>query len=392
MSSKIYYSQADPRWANYPYPSPSLPNATIKSGGCGPTCGAMIISSSGKELIYPNSMGDISRQNGFRVSGGTSWDFFKFLGDRWQIETKQIRTSFEAHQACKEGYFVVINVGSGLWTTGGHYILAVGASDTEIEIYDPYLYQGKFDRYGRKGKVRQEGNSCWVEINTFKQYSNAQRFLGFKLDTQEPPIVVDPQIKYVNTNGATLNVRDNPNGKVIGSLTRGTQVLVYEERDGWSRIGDNSWVSSQYLSDTKPQDTSKEKTGFVKTSGGKLNIRKSPSVLGKVVGSLNNGDKVTVYEEKNNWSRIGYNQWVSSSYLVDKNDIPSKSYPQTTVGQTRRMKAKGIIYENPNLTGNKYTYNALTELKILQNISSTVDKVYVTKTGRVGYIKKSLYK
>lgn len=66
--SKVYYNQADPRWANHPYTCDvdGYRDKTIKSSGCGVTCGAMIISSC-KETIYPDAMGDIAMANGYRV-------------------------------------------------------------------------------------------------------------------------------------------------------------------------------------------------------------------------------------------------------------------------------------------------------------------------------------
>lgn len=56
MNKKVYYNQADNRWANHKYPSQELPNATIKSGGCGATSSAMIISSLTDKIIYPDSL------------------------------------------------------------------------------------------------------------------------------------------------------------------------------------------------------------------------------------------------------------------------------------------------------------------------------------------------
>lgn len=44
-----------------------------------------------------------------------------------------------------------------------------------------------------------------------------------------------------------LNVRNAPNGAKIGGLANGTKVTVYETSNGWSRIGNGKWVSSQYL-------------------------------------------------------------------------------------------------------------------------------------------------
>lgn len=53
---------------------------------------------------------------------------------------------------------------------------------------------------------------------------------------------------------------------------------------------------------------------------GYLNIRNAPN--GSVVGKVENGDMVTVYEEivssSKYWSRIGPDMWVSSDYLVTK--------------------------------------------------------------------------
>lgn len=108
--SKTYYNQADPRWANHPYTAPSYPNATVKSAGCGPTCGAMVISSC-REIIYPDAMCDLSKANGFRVDGGTSDAFFPFICDRWGLEMEVIHSSYDALEKCKNGYFVIMCAG-----------------------------------------------------------------------------------------------------------------------------------------------------------------------------------------------------------------------------------------------------------------------------------------
>lgn len=50
----------------------------------------------------------------------------------------------------------------------------------------------------------------------------------------------------VNTK-AGLNVRSTPNGEKIGAIPYGTVVIVTEENNGWSKIGEGQWVASQYL-------------------------------------------------------------------------------------------------------------------------------------------------
>ena len=451
---RYYFNQADPRWASHPYTAPSYPNATVKSAGCGPTCGAMVISSC-KEIIYPDAMCDLSKANGFRVDGGTSDDFFPFICDKWGLEIERIHSSYDAFERCKNGDFVVMCAGAGLWTTGGHFILAVGTRGDEIQIFDPYLYAGKFDTSSRKGAgVSVEGNSCYVQIDKFKQYSNIQRLWAINVGAQPEPepqptpsgrkigdtvtingvftssnssTKLNPLVKtgtityiaegapnpYLLDNGnigwtnedcivggeepqptptykigvvkvnSRLNVRSGPstNNSVVGSLSNGTQVTIYEENNGWYRIGDNQWVSAQYIAinGSTPSTTTK----YVKVNSS-LNVRSGPSTNYSIVGKLQNGTKVTVYEESNGWSRIGDGKWVASQYLVSSNSV-------STVGQTRKLASITTLYENSNLTGKTYTYKPNTTVIIKANVNDEVDKVYVPYTGRTAYCRNNVY-
>ncbi|HFO0602044.1 TPA: SH3 domain-containing protein, partial [Acinetobacter baumannii] len=58
--------------------------------------------------------------------------------------------------------------------------------------------------------------------------------------------------KYINTN--SLNIRDKPNGHVVGKLGRGEKVDIYETRGNWARISLNSsspqWLSTKLLCET----------------------------------------------------------------------------------------------------------------------------------------------
>ena len=323
--AKVYYSQRDGRWANHPYTSANHPSATVGTSGCGTTCAAMIVSSC-REVITPDIMSDISKQNGYRGLEGTSDELFGYVANRWGIEMKRLHSSYEAHQACKEGYFVIICCAAGLWTDGGHYILAVGANDTDIEIYDPYLYNGKFNKAGRQGKVRLEGVSAWVEINTFKASSNAQSFFAFKVNGEgNIPSTTPTQTNitaWVNTTSMPLNVRDSAGGNVIGSIAKGTQVTIHEINGSWARI-DQGWVSLSYLSYSVPSSNTTS-TKYVKVNSA-LNVRSGAGTNYGVIRTIANGTKVTVYEEKNGWSRIGNGEWVSSQYLVSETSQPASS-------------------------------------------------------------------
>ena len=89
---------------------------------------------------------------------------------------------------------------------------------------------------------------------------------------------------YVKANGG-LNVRSSPNGKKVGALSNGSQVIVYETQGNWSRIGTNRWVCSDYLTNSKSTvssnsntkvNTKKYSNGSYKVNASLLNVRTGP--------------------------------------------------------------------------------------------------------------------
>lgn len=80
----IYYNQADSRWANHPYISPTHPDANLKSSGCGATSAAMLISSLVKTVL-PNEMADLFKKNGYRANEGTSLEAFDWLSKNYNL-------------------------------------------------------------------------------------------------------------------------------------------------------------------------------------------------------------------------------------------------------------------------------------------------------------------
>lgn len=330
-----YYSQIDSRWKNKLYTSTGNTNQTMGSSACGPTCVAMVVSSI-KGTILPTEMANLYIKYGFRsANNGTYWSAFRWTADVFDIGYKEVQRLNDVCDLLEENYMVISACGNGLFTTGGHFILIYGYEDTNgdgqcdsgdrLKIYDPYLYSGKFNLSTRRGKATVEGNTVYVEKETFRAYANYSGFFAFKNDRTDT--------KEDNTNVVTATY--------------------------------NRYVK-------------------VNTS---LNVRSGPSTNYSIVGRKYNGDKVTVYKESSNWSNIGTNKWVSSDYLTDSNVQPISN----TVGQYKKLKSTTTLYSNSNLTGTRYTYLKNTRVKILQNVSSTVDRVYISATGRYAYVDNSAY-
>ena len=184
---------------------------------------------------------------------------------------------------------------------------------------------GKFETSTRRGKATVSGNTVYVSVENFRIYANAKGFFCYKHDA---------------------NVETN-NKQTVTTATY---------------------------------------TRYVKANGG-LNVRNNPN--GVKIGLLKTGTKVIVYETKDNWSRIGNNEWVCSQYLVER--YIGDEQINNTVGQIKKLSRACTLYENSNLTGSQYQYKANTTITILQNVTANIDRVRVNQTGRIAYINNSNY-
>ena len=335
-SGLTYYNQADSRWANQLYTSTGNKTQTMASSACGPTAAAMVVSSS-KGAILPTTMANLFVDNGYRTaSNGTAWAAFPFVADYFGFEEYYTTTSFSTMtKYLKKGYFVIASCNSGLWTTGGHYIVLVADNDGTITVYDPYLYSGKFNTASRRpANVRVSGNAAYVSESNFKKYSNAVQYWIFSNDagkgTQTNTSNSVKYTRYVATQSAPLNVRSGAGTGygIKSTLKKGTKVTVTKTSGVWSYITApvTGWVSTEYLSAVKPNSACTAGTPY-----------------------------------------------------------------KTTVGAYYRLKKATTLYSKSNLSGTQYQYLAQTQIRVLSHISATVDYIYVVKTGRYAYCPVSAY-
>lgn len=266
-----YYSQADSRWANTPYTITGNSSQTMKSSGCGPTVAAMIVSSA-KGSILPNEMAKIFVNRGYRTkNSGTAWSAFSFIADYFEFSEFYTTSSFneamnylgKKNENGTNKYYIVASCGNGLFTNGGHYVVLTSLNENTIHIYDPYLYNGKFNISSRRNaNVITSGNNVYVETQSFKKYANYKNFWIFSNDSEGSQAISEINRidninyeRYVATKSSNLNVRESNNIKsnIVTKLKKGTKVNVIEIKGDWSKINEpvNGWVNSFYLSSIK---------------------------------------------------------------------------------------------------------------------------------------------
>ena len=136
MLKPVYYSQRDPRWADIPYTSTGNNKQTIGGSACGPTCAAMVIAELRDETVTPIETSAWSVANNYRTIG-TEHAYFVPQLVKYGIPCEYTWHADKAMAAIKKGLMVIGLAHKGLWTSGGHYILAYGIQDDKIYINDP---------------------------------------------------------------------------------------------------------------------------------------------------------------------------------------------------------------------------------------------------------------
>lgn len=291
-----YYSQLDSRWASKMYSSVGNPNQTIGSSACGPTCASMVVTAT-KGAITPDTMCDLFVQHGYRsANNGTYFSAFRAVADEFDIGYEETYYLDKAVELLRNNHYVIVSCGNGLFTTGGHFIVLVGIDGDTLKIYDPYLYSGKFSTSTRRGKVTVDGNTVYCSIDNFRNYANYSKFFAFAHDgnvqvNNTRPVTTQAYTRYVNAK-IGLNVRNKSNGYIVGGLSNGAAVTVYETDGNWSRIGTNKWVSSNYLTSymavaSNPVKTIsgvKYTTGKYKVNASVLNVRTGAGTKYRIKG------------------------------------------------------------------------------------------------------------
>jgi uncharacterized protein YgiM (DUF1202 family)/uncharacterized protein YcbK (DUF882 family)/GH24 family phage-related lysozyme (muramidase) len=136
--------------------------------------------------------------------------------------------------------------------------------------------------------------------------------------------------------GDNVNIRSGPgtNNRAIGQLDKGATVTVLESRNGWVRIGDNRWVSAQYVRTTSGSSNASTTRGTI--TGDKVNVRSGPGTSNRTVGTqLDRGASVTILERRDGWVRIGEGRWVFGAYVQAAGTQTNTPAPPSNTGTNR---------------------------------------------------------
>lgn len=130
-----YYNQTDKRWGIKRYG-----NTTILDGGCGPTSLAMVISGLTENKVTPDIVANWSYANGHRAEGlGSYWSLITAGGSYYGLSVEAVsrKDPNSIINALSEGNPVIVSMGRGHFTNGGHFIILRGITeDGKILVHD----------------------------------------------------------------------------------------------------------------------------------------------------------------------------------------------------------------------------------------------------------------
>ena len=200
----VYFSQNDNSWGRKNYVNAG---GTIASSGCGPTSLAMVLSTITGQYITPDQVAEQSTSLGFACSAGTSWGAMTKIPELAGISNTLIKGSAgydgdrigigndkynQVKQLLSSGVPMILsgkrlsstNINDSPFTTGGHFVVAMGMSGDKIIINDP---RGeKYSKAYSFDTVMSEARAVWA----YPSYNGQQ---------------VQFSTGYANTDGTTIS-------------------------------------------------------------------------------------------------------------------------------------------------------------------------------------------
>ena len=164
MNAPIEYEQTDPRWRNVMYSATGNRYQTIGTDGCGPTCAAMVVATLRDRKITPVQAADWSVNHGYLSDNdGTYWAYFAAYLRTYGIGCEQVGKGAvnRVEEMLRKNRMVITSMGRGLWTSGGHFILAYGLSGDKVKIHDPNS-EASYRELGDLSRYKAEAVQFWI--------------------------------------------------------------------------------------------------------------------------------------------------------------------------------------------------------------------------------------
>ena len=230
MAEKLfYYNQND--YDNLSYNKPDGSSATIASGGCGVVSACIAINTLAQKTVFTvRQMRDFAKACGARVYDGTdeSTLLTAFCKKHTAFSYKTSNNVNELVKHLKSGGVAICNQGDAfnVFSTAGHFVCAWRMVGSNIDVADPSMYSGKYDKSPRPNRiVKKTATGCVVTPSMMAKATQdrnpAYYLISYKKPDEKKYFVPDATVKT-----ACKVYSDNKLTSAVGSVTKGERVKV----------------------------------------------------------------------------------------------------------------------------------------------------------------------
>lgn len=153
------FLQWDIRWGFYPYGM-----SVMGESGCGPTCLSMaVFYLTRNEEVTPDAVADFSMENGYYTRDiGTAWALINEYPAEHGLHSYSIyRNQKEMKARLDAGDILILSVGPGHFTSGGHFIVIYDYDEDGFKVNDPRCIYRSRQSYPYK-EIRKEIKNIWT--------------------------------------------------------------------------------------------------------------------------------------------------------------------------------------------------------------------------------------
>lgn len=295
-----FYKQSDSRWAKNSYKCTDGGYASVGTAGCGPTSVANVINALIKSITPPTVFKYACQQGYMTSNSGMYRSAVPKLLTHYGIKVVDTlpRTSDgkkKLKNYLKKNYWAIAIMGKGIWTNGGHYILAYYVdSNNNVYISDSassadYRQKNTFENFWNQQK-----DVSWLIVDP-SQYVKKSSIITPKVDAKTYTL-------YTNNNKANIRSGRGTKYKLVATLKKNKALKVKNLSGNWWEIASGTYkgkfIASSNLSKYGTKDIN-YKTQY------RMNVRDGYSTSGtKIIGKVEKGKTIKSTKQKGNWAYI----------------------------------------------------------------------------------------
>ena len=270
---------------------------SVYNSACGPASLCNALRAAGIADVGLLTMCRLAVSCGARVDGGTDMGtLLKAASKKYGFTYSMTSKNADLLAHLKAGGTAILHGGSSykLFSNGGHFVSAVGASGDTITVLDSYWYAGKYTSTTlRRDNVKVIAKGIIQTGLTQCGKATIDRNPSYYLITKKPKTV---------TTTAKVNARSGAGvtKRKFGTINKGAKLTVLDETKSW--IKTSVWIARKYCTVIGGNAVTKSV----------LNARASNSIKADKLGTIRKGVTMTVLEMTENWVRVPV--WLAKKY------------------------------------------------------------------------------